>query len=166
MSKGNKAVCIRFAEPLMGGIEEEAAALGITVPELCRRIIAERNQAIARAEVRAVQTTPNTRPAADSIPIDSPRSETQASNPVVQSQKSEASRRAGWSTIVDRQVMQMIKENHPDLFPTEAMKKTRTGLRKFSEEHPEEFNKFIADQIASGKMSVRALVRFLELLYK
>lgn len=165
VSKGSKAVCMRFPEPLMGGIEEEAAALGISAPELCRRIIAERNQAIEEEEVKVVQVTLNTRPVTNSNPIASPRTGAPALSPVNRSQKSEASMRAGMSAIVDAQVMQKIKKDFPELLPpAEAQKRARGGLANLFEKNPEALEKYIIEQMASGKMSSHELVRFLALL--
>lgn len=165
MSKGSRAVCMRFPEPLIGNIEEEAKAKGISVPELCRRIIAERNQAIEGEEVKVVQATPNARPLANSDPIESRRIETPAPSPVNLSRKSESALDAGISAMLDAEVMEKIKKKFPELLPpTGTQKLAREGLAKFAEKHPEAFDKYIIEQMTSGKMSGHELLKFLESL--
>ena len=165
MSKGSRAVCMRFPEHLMGDIEAEARAEGISVPELCRRIIAERKQGIEGERVRVVQVTPSPRPLASVDPSGSPRIDTPAPSPVNPSPTVEAAAEA-WTDAV---VLARIRAEFPELSPpTEAMKRAgegiAKGLAKLAEKHPEEFDKWVAEKIAKGEMSARELVEFLELL--
>jgi len=151
MSKGSRAVCMRFPDPYMEEIEAEAKAKGISVPELCRRIIIERNEATERDEViereternkaierekaKAVQVTPNPKPLMVVSPSGSPGTGTP--RPV---------------TIPAAPVK------------TEAMKLAEERLVKLAKEHPEEFIRSVARQYARGTMSLQELAKLLEAL--
>ncbi len=147
-------------EPLMGNIEAEAAALGISVPELCRRIIVERNHAVER-EGRTERVT--------SIPISSSsldksgnhRIETSAPSPVGLSQKEDATLVAAMAATE----LAKIRAEFPELSPpTRNMILAREALAKLAEKHPDKFDDLIAKLISKGEMSGRELVDFLELL--
>lgn len=159
MSKGSKAVCMRFPEPHMGNIEAEAAAKGISAPELCRRIIIERNQAVepqrATEQLSSIPT-----PLSRVDPIGSHRIETPAPSPVGPSQKLEAAIEAGTAAIA----LEEIRAKFPDLSPpTESMIRASEALAKLAEKHPEKIGEFVAKEIVKGKMSVRQLAEILEL---
>ena len=159
MSKGSRAVCMRFPEHLMGNIEAEARAEGISVPELCRRIITERNQGIEGERMRAVQVTPSPRPLTNVDPSESPRIETPAPSPVNPSPTVEAALEAR----IDAIVLAKMRAKFPELSPpTEAMKRAREALAKLAD--TEEFDKLIAEKIFRKEMSGPELVKFLELL--
>ena len=159
MSKGSRAVCMRFPEPLIGNIEAEARARGISVPELCRRIIAERNQAVEG--VKALQVTPSPRLLTNIDPSESPRIEAPTPTPVNVSQKAEAV----LEKVIDAAMWADITAKFPELSPpTEAQKRAREALVKLAEKHPEELAEMIAEQFARGEMSEQELIKFLELL--
>ena len=154
MSKGSRAVCMRFPEPLMGNIEAEARAKGISVPELCRRIIVERERATE-------QVTPIPTPLTSFDPSGSPRIETPAPSPVGLSQKAEVAIVAATATIE----LAKIRAEFPELSPpTENMIRAMQGLAKVAEKHPEEFGKIVAEKIVKGEMSEREVAEFLEYL--
>jgi len=152
MSKGSRAVCMRFPEPLMGNIEAEARAKGISVPELCRRIIVERERATE-------QVTPIPTPLTSVVPSGSPMIETPAPNPVGLSQKAEAAIVAATATIE----LAKIRAEFPELSPpTENMIRAMQGLAKVAEKHPEAIGEFLAKERAKGEMSDREIAEFLE----
>lgn len=160
MSKGSRAVCMRFPEPYIGIIEAEAAAKGISVPELCRRIIIERNQEGERQRA-TVQVTSIPTPSTSVDPSGSLRIETPAPSPIGLSQKAEAAIVAATAAME----LAKMRAEFPDLSPpTESMILARDGLAKLARTHPEKFGKFVAEKIAKGEMSERELVEFLELL--
>jgi hypothetical protein len=151
---------MRFPEPLMGNIEAEARAKGISVPELCRRIIVERNQAVERERVTE-QVTPIPTPLTSFDPSGSPRIETPAPSPVGLSQKAEVAIVAATATIE----LAKIRAEFPELSPpTENMIRAMQGLAKVAEKHPEEFGKIVAEKIVKGEMSEREVAEFLEYL--
>ena len=149
---------MRFPEPHMGNIEAEAAAKGISVPELCRRIIIERNQAVER-ERATEQVTPIPTPLTSVVPSGSPMIETPAPNPVGLSQKAEAAIVAATATIE----LAKIRAEFPELSPpTENMIRAMQGLAKVAEKHPEAIGEFLAKERAKGEMSDREIAEFLE----
>lgn len=159
MSKGSKAVCMRFPEPHMGNIEAEAAAKGISVPELCRRIIIERNQPV-ETQRATEQLTSIPTPLSRVDPIGSHRIETPAPSSVRQSQKVEEAIAAGTAA----EVLANIQAKFPELSPpTEAMVLAGKGLARIEEKRPEMFDRWIEERIANG-MSGLELVEFYKLL--
>ena len=132
MSKGSRAVCMRFPEPYMGEIEAEAEAKGISVPELCRIIIIERNEVIERERAKAVQVTPSPKPLTVVSPSGSP------------------------GTGTPRPLTVPVAP-----VKTETMKRNEERLAKLIEKHSELFTNWIAEQITKGKMSIEEAVKFL-----
>lgn len=151
---------MRLPEPHMGNIEAEAAAKGISAPELCRRIIIGRNQAVEPQ--RATEQLPSIpTPPSRVDPIVSHWIETPAPSPVGPSQKLEAAIEAGTVAIMLKELQAKIPDMSP---PTETMIRAREGLSKLARTHPEAIGNYVADRIAKGEMSERELVEFLELL--
>ena len=137
MSKGSRAVCMRFPEPYMGEIEAEAKVKGISVPGHCRRIIIERNQRIKEERVRAAQATPTPQPQTSVTPSGGPTIGTPSPRPVT----------APAAPV-----------------KTESMKRVEERLSKLAKEHPEKFIKSVAQQYARGTMSLQKLAKLLEAL--
>jgi hypothetical protein len=139
---------MRFPDPYMEEIEAEAKAKGISVPELCRRIIIERNEATERDEViereternkaierekaKAVQVTPNPKPLMVVSPSGSP------------------------GTGTPRPVTIPAAP-----FKTETVKCAEESLMKLAEKHPEAIANWILEQINKGKMSMEEVAKFL-----
>ena len=156
MSKGSKAVCMRFPEPHMGTLEAEAAAQGISVPELCRRIIVEGLQAAEKESATEQVTSIPTR-SADDVPNSRPRFETPASSSVRPSQKVEVAIGAATSS----QVLADLRSKFPELSPpSEAQVLARKSLANLAQKRPEAFDKLIMDMIAKG-MTGPELVKFM-----
>ena len=149
---------MRFPEPLMGNIEPEARALGISVPELCRRIIAESRQAVGMERVIG-QVTPIPTTSASVYPGGSPSIVTPTPSPVTSSQKIEEAIAAGTAAAV----LAKMRAEFPELSPpTETMMHTRENLAKLAEKHPEAFGKWAAEKISKGEMSARELAELLK----
>jgi hypothetical protein len=140
----------------LGILEAEARAKGISVPELFRRIIVERNQGIEG--VQTTQVAPSPRSLTTISPSKSPRIKTPTSSPVNPSQTEAALKTTGeailWAQLVARV---------PELAPTKAMKLAREGLAKYARKNPDEFLKSIAEQFARGELSKQELTKLLAL---
>ena len=158
VSKGNKAVCMRLPPALLERMEAEAAAQGVTVPEICRRIIVEGGSSVG-SERGIEQVTPTPTPSTSLYSSGNPRIEIPAQNPVGLSQKAEA------TIVAAAEAMQLAKlrAEFPELSPpTEAMIIARKGIAKLAKEHPEAVGMFLANERAKGKMSDREIAEFLE----
>jgi hypothetical protein len=142
----------------MGIIEAEAAAKGISVPELCRRIIIERNQPVER-QMATVQMTSIPTPLASVVPRGSSRIETQAPSPVGLSQNAEAAIVAATAAME----MAKMRAEFPELSPpTGSMIRANEDLAKLATERPEAIGAFLAKEKAEGRMSDRDIARFLK----
>ena len=160
MSKGNKAICMRLPPPLLERMEAEAAAQGITVPELCRRKIVEGSPSVDRERATA-QVTPIPTPLTSVVPNGSPWIGTPAPSPVGPSQKVEEAIAAGTAA----EVLANIQAKFPELSPpTETMMRTWEKLAKLAKEHPEAIGEFLAKERAKGEMSDREIAEFLKSL--
>jgi len=149
---------MRLPEPHMGNIEAEAAAKGISAPELCRRIIIGRNQAVEPQ--RATEQLPSIpTPPSRVDPIVSHWIETAAPSPVGPSQKLEAAIEAGTVAIMLKEIQAEFPELSP---PTETMMRAWENLAKLAKEHPEAIGEFLAKERAKGEMSDREIAEFLE----
>lgn len=160
MSKGSKAVCMRFPEPYIGIIEAEAAAKGISVPELCRRIIIERNQAAER-ERMTVPVTPAPTP---STAAPQNASAAAASATLNLAEPSQGVNDPLANAMVARAFANMMAE-HPELSPpTPASLYAREALAKIAKECPRAYLMFAVEQFTNGKMSQQEVVEFLKLM--
>jgi len=149
---------MRFPEPHMGNMEAEAAAKGISVPELCRSIIIERNQAVERQRATEQLSSIPT-PLSRVDPIGSPSIEAPAPSPVGLSQKAEAAIVAATAAME----MAKMRAEFPELSPpTETMMRAWENLAKLAKEHPEAIGEFLANKRAKGEMSDREIAEFLE----
>jgi hypothetical protein len=128
---------MRFPEPYMEEIEAEAKAEGISVPELCRRIIIERNEALDMELLKASQVESTPKPLTQVKPVVSPAIGTPSPELV-----------------------------RVPTVPTksELQKRAQEALVKLVEKNAEELGKFVGEQFAKGKMSRQELVDFLTLL--
>lgn len=151
---------MRFPQPYFGIIEAEAAAKGISVPELCRRIIIERNQAAER-ERKTVSKTPT--PAPSTTAYRTGEAVVVSSTPSLPEPSREVD-----DALTNAMATGILSKVGTDLAglspPTRSSMIAKEALVKMAETHPEDFARFITEMIAEGKMSQRELAEFVGLM--
>jgi len=155
VSKGNKAICMRLPPAILELMEAEAAAEGVSVPELCRRKIVEGSPSVgmerATGQVAPIPTTPTS-----VYPAGSPSIVTPTPSPVTSSQRLAEALAAGTTA----QALTDLQAEFPELSPpTEAMITASKRLAKLDKERPEVLDKWAEESILHG-MSGLELVEF------
>lgn len=151
---------MRLPPALLERMESEAAAQGVTVPEICRRIIVEGGSSIGW-ERGIEQVTPTSTPSRSLYSSGNPRIEIPAQSPVGLSPKAEA------TIVAAAEAMQLAKlrAEFPELSPpTEVMIRVREELAKLTSRRPEAVGMFLAEEKAKGRMSDLEIAEFLKSL--
>lgn len=159
VSKGNKAICMRLPPAILELMEAEAAAEGVSVPELCRRKIVEGSPPAgmkrATGQVAPIPTIPTS-----VYPAGSPSIVTPTPSPFLLSQRAVANIEAAATASV----LAKVEAQFPHLSqPTEAKIHIRKELAELAKKRPEAIEQYIISEINKGKMSAQEIAELLEI---